>query len=71
MPKVKVRLKKDYGKFVRLTDPGNTFTIETDGDIDVDEHVFNRMRKYLEKAPPKPKVIKVKSEKKSDSDSKE
>jgi hypothetical protein len=72
MPKILVKTKEGVGKFVRLTDPGFSYTIDSSEAVEVDEQVYNRMRRHLDKAPPKPKVIKtVKREIKLDSDSKE
>lgn len=64
MSKVKVKLKEGVGGFLRLTDPGFSFTIRTGDEVDVDIEVFNKMQQYLEKVKPKPRVT-AKSEVKS------
>jgi hypothetical protein len=68
MKKIKVKLKKGLGKHLRLTDPGFSFTIDSGDAIDVDETVYARIRKYVDRVVDKPKPIKIKSEKKSVTD---
>jgi len=77
MPKVKVKLKKGVGKVLRLTDPGGSIIINTDGEVDLDEAQYKRVQKYVDKVKakpvPKPKPVPepTKSEDKIEEVSKE
>lgn len=62
--KMKVKLKKGLGTYLRLTDPGFSFSINTGESFDVTEVEYNRIRRYVDKVVEQPKPIKPTSEKK-------